>query len=165
MPYPESTIKWESILLLWRLIASGTRHIEQIVMCFRMERASYRRRESRTLPSACSPGVVWSLPERTSSRLRIASPAQSRSICPEFCGLKALHEQISHFSARFARQGHGLLDYLFNGDRHAASISQRMTGRPVTVRISRRACHLSSVRIPGTVLGLCDSGANLPGCF
>src|SRR5438046_3631451 len=52
-----------------------------LIKRLRMELISHRRRTSRTLPRAFSPGTV-STRFRTSSRLRFASATHSRSMCP-----------------------------------------------------------------------------------
>src|SRR5438552_5939149 len=53
-----------------------------LIKRLRMELISHRRRTSRTLPRAFSPGTVSTRPFRTSPRLRFASATHSRSMCP-----------------------------------------------------------------------------------
>ena len=68
-----------------------------------MKLISHRRRESRTLRKASSPGIVLTLPARTSSRRRFASDSHKRSISPS-----AAESRLStRRSARRARDSPG----------------------------------------------------------
>jgi hypothetical protein len=105
MRYPRSTIKWESTLCLTINCRPGRGAYKWVVKRFWNESSSHRRRESRTRPRACSLGIVSTLPERTSSRLRVASPTQSRSICPS----SAVSRICTSRSATSARDSPGKL--------------------------------------------------------